>query len=95
MDANGAADIPGSVVSLVALWGLVLVIIALSHWPSVGMASAPAQSRRPLKPKTGEDCPLCQDLAMSKTEGRAGGAPRAWCDVRSRRGPEQHSDTEG
>ena len=31
MDAIGATDIPGSVVTLVALWGLILVITALSR----------------------------------------------------------------
>jgi hypothetical protein len=59
------------------------------------MAPALAKSRRPLKPKTGDDCPLCKDPSRSKTEDRAEGAPRAWGDVRSRRGPKKHSDTEG
>ena len=95
MDAIGATDIPGSVVTLVALWGLMLVITALSRQPRVGVAPALAKSRRPLKPKTGDDCPLCKGQSRSKTGDRAGGSPRPWCEVRSRRGPKKHSDTEG
>jgi hypothetical protein len=82
-------------VTLVVLWGLILVIVALSHRPSVGVAPALARSRRPLKPKTGDDCALCKGQPTSKNEDRAGGTPRPWCEVRSRRGPQKHSDAEG
>jgi transposase-like protein len=94
MDGN-AADLPGTIVTLVVLWGLILVIVALSHRPSVGVAPALAKSRRPLKPKTGDDCALCKGQPASKNEDRAGGTPRPWCEVRSRRGSKKHSDTEG
>jgi IS1 family transposase len=93
MDGNAAADLPGTVVTLVVIWGLILVIAALSHWSSIGVAPALAQSRRPLKPKTGDDCALCE--GQPTTEDRAGGTLRPWCDVRSRRGPKKHADTEG
>ena len=88
MDANGATAIPGTVVTMAVLWGLLLVIIMLGHRLSAGVAPALATSRRPLKPKTGDDCPLCKAPSRSKAEGRAGGAPRPWCDVRSWRGVE-------
>ena len=94
MNGN-AADLPGTVVTLVVLWGLILVMVALSHRPSVGVAPGLAKSRRPLKPKTGDDCALCKGQPTPKNEDRAGGTPRPWCEVRSRRGPKKHSDTEG
>jgi hypothetical protein len=95
MNGNAAADLPGTVVTLVVIWGLILVIVALSHRPSVGAAPALAQSRRPLKPKTGDDCALCKGQPTSKNEDRVGSTPRPWCEVRSRRGPKKHADTEG
>ena len=95
MDASGAADISGSVVTLVVLWGLILVIAALGHRSRVGVAPALAKSRRPLKPKTGDDCALCKGQRTPKAEDRARGTPRPWSDVRSRRGPKKRSDTKG
>jgi hypothetical protein len=59
MDANSPGAVSAQVVTLIVLWGLILVLVALSHRPTASTVRAPAKGARLLKPKTGDDCPWC------------------------------------
>ena len=55
-----------------------------------------AKRPRPLKPKTGADCPFCQaQPATDVNEGHAAVLPRPWGEVRSPRGRQKASQTRG
>jgi hypothetical protein len=95
MDANSPGVISAQGVTLVVLWGLILVLLALSHRPPARAVPVSAKVPRPLKPKTGDDCPMCQGTPTAKTEAGVRRMPRPWCEVRSTRGPKKHADTEG
>jgi IS1 family transposase len=95
MDGNSAGAVPAQVVTLVVLWGLILVLVALCHRPTASAVSVLAKVPRPLKPKTGDDCPVCRGAPAPNTEEGARRMPRPWGEVRSTRGPKKHSDTEG
>jgi hypothetical protein len=95
MDGYSAGAVPAQVVTLVVLWGLILALVALCHRPTASAVRAPVKEARPLKPKTGDDCPWCQGQLTPKMEEAARRTPRPWGEVRSPRGPKKHSETEG
>ena len=81
-----------------------ILLFGLGRW-GLGLAKifhavqAPPCSKaaRPLKPKTGVDCPLCQAGQGGEVvnEGAPRVVPRPWREGRSRRGRKKASVTEG
>jgi IS1 family transposase len=94
VDAHSIGSLPAPVVILLGVWGLMLFITVLSHWPRPQVVPVPAKGPRPLKPKTGADCPRCQDPLPPFTNS-ALHPPIPWGEVRSPRGPKKRSVTEG
>jgi len=81
---------------VVLVFGLVLLLPwhELRRRPVVQVAAA--KGPRPLKPKTGADCALCQaEPGALRDEGRAAVLPRPWRQGRSRRGRKKGSVTAG
>jgi hypothetical protein len=79
---------------------LVLGLVLLLPWREVRrkpvVHAATAKGPRPLKPKTGADCPLCQaehGALMNEASGTV--LPRPWREGRSRRGRKKGSVTAG
>jgi IS1 family transposase len=86
---------------------LVLFAIFLLLWPTLrsslltlrprqGDQARKPKTPRPLKPKTGDDCPLCRaekGASRAKPGGRP--TPPPWCEVRSRRGRKKRIPTQG
>ena len=95
MDAYWAGDLPVAVVLIVGLWGLLLLLVVWSHQPRPQGVPASAKKLRPLKPKTGDDCGLCQNAPAPKPAEVEGCLPPPWRANPSRRGPKKHSNTEG
>ena len=95
MDAYSAGILPIVVVIIVGLWGLLLVLVALSHELRPQVAPMLAKKPRPLKPKTGDDCALCRNLPARRPEVIGPCLPPPWRADPSRRGPKKHANTEG
>ena len=78
---------------------VVLVFELLLLWSELWrkpVVRAVAKGPRPLKPKTGADCPLCRvEQGATVGEGTAAVAPRPWREGRSRRGRKKGSVTTG
>jgi IS1 family transposase len=95
MDAYSAGFLPILVVIIVGSWGLLLVLVALSHQPLPQVGPVSAKKPRPLKPKTGDDCARCRNMPPLKPEGVGRCLPPPWRADPSRPGPKKHSNTDG
>lgn len=93
--------VPLNMLDLVLLFGLFRLVFHLA-WRRCRAAALP-QSRvpRPLKPKTGADCPFCRAKALAHQrddpihEEHPSLLPAPWRSTRSRRGRKKASRTEG
>ena len=81
----------------ILLFGLVGWVLGLAKIFHAGQAPARSKAARPLKPKTGGDCPLCQAGQGGEVvnEGAPRVVPQPWREGRSRRGRKKASVTEG
>ncbi len=80
---------------LLILWPLLRSIL-LNLRPHQGPAAHKFQTPRPLKPKTGDDCPLCRsEKKMLAARSVSHPTPPPWSDVRSRRGRKKTISTQG
>jgi hypothetical protein len=76
---------PLNLLLVVLVFGLLLLGSELWRKPVVRVVAT--KRPRPLKPKTGADCPLCQvEQGAVMDEGSAAALPRPWRERRSRRG---------
>jgi hypothetical protein len=81
---------------VVLVFGLVLLLLWHESRRKPVVQVAAAKGPRPIKPKTGADCPLRQAAPEAITdEGRATVLPRPWREGRSRRGRKKGSVTAG
>ena len=93
MEAGSGSVAVLKLLAIVLVFGLVLLWFDLRRKPVVRAA---AKSLRPLKPKTGADCPLCRTEQGACINERAIRArPRPWREGRSRHGRKKESGTEG
>jgi len=93
-DAYGFA--PLNLLMLVLLFGIVLLVDWPIPWWRQAAVKRPIKVRRPLKPKTGADCPLCQGgQGADVDEGGQAIRPRPWREGRSRRGRKKEIVTKG
>ena len=87
---------PLNLLVFVLIFGLILLFPWSELWRRSNGRAAPAKRPRPLKPKTGADCPFCQaEPRTDVNEGRAAVSPRPWREVRSPRGRQKASRTRG
>jgi IS1 family transposase len=92
-DTYGCA--PLNLLVVVLIFGLLLLFPWTELWRKTVVREA-AKGPRPLKPKTGADCPLCQaEQGANVNEERVMVLPRPWREGRSRRGRKQGSVTAG
>ena len=93
---NGADGFaPLNLLLVVLVFGLVSLLWS-ELWRKPAMREAAGKRPRPLKPKTGADCPLCQvEQGAVIDEGSAAARPRPWREGRSRRGRKKGSVTTG
>ena len=93
-DSYGFA--PLNLLVVVLVFGFVLLFRWTELWRKPVAREAAGKRPRPLKPKTGADCPLCQvEQGAHIDEGSAAVLPRPWREGRSRRGRKKESVTEG
>ena len=96
MGGNTVGLAPLNLLVFVLVFGLVLLFPWSELWRRPGVRAAAAKQPRPLKPKTGADCPLCHaGPTTDVNEGRAAVSPRPWREVRSPRGRQKASRTRG
>jgi hypothetical protein len=88
---------PLNLLVLVALFGLVLLIDWPTPWRKTVPVKGATKVSRPLKAKTGEDCPYCQTASGSyiNEEPQEQQASRPWHEGRSSRWPEKKIPTQG
>ncbi len=60
MGSGTYGSAPLNLLVVVLVFGLVLVFAWPQLWRRPDVRKAPGKGPRPLKPKTGADCPLCQ-----------------------------------
>ena len=93
MESGADSVAPLNLLLVVLVFGLVLLWSELWRKPVVRLA---AKQPRPLKPKTGADCLLCQaEQGAITNEGTEAISPRPWREGRSRRGRKKGSVAEG
>jgi hypothetical protein len=87
---------PLNLLVLVLLFGLVLLVDWPTPWRGQVAVKGSAKVPRPLKPKTGADCPWCQTEPTSiVNEGSPWEMPQPWKEGRSPRGRKKEIVTEG
>jgi IS1 family transposase len=88
---------PLNLLALILLFGFVRWVLWLVKVSRRVQAPPCSKALRPLKPKTGADCPLCQAEQGGKdvNEGVPRVLPQPWREGRSRRGRKKESVTEG
>ena len=92
--ADGLA--PLHLLLVVSVLGLALLLPWPELWRKPVVREAAGKRPRPLKPKTGADCPLCQlEQGAVVNEGNAAALPRPWREGRSRRRRKKRSVTAG
>ena len=95
MGGNSVGLAPLNLLVFVLVFGLILLFPWSGLWRRPDVRAA-AKQPRPLKPKTGADCPFCQtEPTTDVTEERAVVSPRPWREVRSPRGRRKASQTRG
>ncbi len=85
-------------VLLVIAWNIWQIVQHYSpwHWFSKEPVANKTKTPRPLKPKTGEDCPLCRaGKAIPCNEPQTGPVLRPWREVKSVRGRKKTISTQG
>jgi hypothetical protein len=86
---------PLNLLLVVLVFGLMLLPWS-KLWRKPVVRETAAKGPRPLKPKKGTDCPICQaEQRATRNEGRVIVLPRPWREGRSRRGRKKGSGTAG
>ncbi len=83
---------PLNVLVVFLVFGMMLLVPWSELWRKLAVREVPAKGPRPLKPKTGADCPLCRmEQGAHRHEGSAAVLPRPWREGRSPRGRKKAS----
>ena len=92
MESGGYSVAPLNLLVVVLVFGLLLLWSELWRKP-VGRAAA--RGPRPLKPKTGGDCPLCQAEQGAIVDEGMAALLRPWREGQTRRGRKKRSMSAG